>query len=179
MLVWTSCRREACPGTGDFFPSFTNMEWMQSPPVDLRRLRGKVVLIRWWTDGCVYCANSSEALNEWYEAYHQTGLEVLGIYHPKPRDHQPGPEEVREYAQEKDFRFPIGLDLRWQNLEKVWLSCGEKPFTSVSFLLDKQGRIAYIHPGGEYHRMPADGHEQCVRDYLLLDSLIRTHLKDP
>lgn len=178
-VIFQACQHPKCYKVGDFFPPFSKMEWIQSPPLKIQDLKNKVVLIRWWTDECIFCANSADALNEWYDRYHEQGLEILGIYHPKPLERQPTVEEVRSFANDKAFLFPIGLDMNWKNLEKVWLNCGEKPFTSVSFLLDRNGKIIYIHPGGEYHITKAEGHEQCCVEYNRIDSVIKVALNEP
>jgi len=176
ILISVSCGNKDCITTADNFPELLPIDWIQAPPQSILKLKGKIILIRWWTDGCEYCYRSSDALNEWYQKYHESGLEILGIYHPKPLERQPSDEEIRSYIFDKGFKFPIGLDLQWQNLNMVWLHCTKRSFTSVSFLLNRTGRIIYIHEGGEYHKIFQKGHEQCVTDYNKLDSILRVEL---
>lgn len=174
------------------------MEWINSNEITIHKLKGKVVLLRWWTDQCEYCINSADALNEWYALYHNQGLEVIGIYHVKPIDRIVDLEDVREYAREKRFWFPIGIDKDWKNLNKYWMNCGPKDFTSFSIILDKMGKIRYIHKGGTYQRQYEDKEQnnlsrvQCngneaenseiernrnYQDFLEVDSVIQTLLK--
>ena len=124
--------------------------WFNSDPLRLEDLKGHVVLVRFWTaPGCPFCAASAPALNEFYENYHHRGLEVVGFYHHKafsPLD----PEEVEAYAKTFGFRFPIAIDENWTTLRDWWLDDGEQGWTSVTFLIDKQGVIRHIHPGGQY-----------------------------
>ena len=72
------------------------------------------------------------------------------MYHHKSR--RPFDKSfVEALAKKMQFTFPIGIDNRWKNLNKWWLEpVPDAGFTSVSFLVDRQGKIAYIHPGGEY-----------------------------
>ncbi len=65
-------------------PEWNAVDWLQSEPLRLADLRGRVVLIRWWTDTCPMCARSAPALNEFHDLYAKRGLVVIGMYHPKP-----------------------------------------------------------------------------------------------
>lgn len=126
-------------------------DWIHSNSLSLEDLSGKVVLVRWWTDPyCPYCTASAPALNEWSEAYKDKGLIVIGFYHHK----SPMPLEikkVKEYSKSLGFTFPVAIDRDWITLRKWWLNKNRKArWTSVSFLIDRNGTIRYIHPGGQY-----------------------------
>jgi peroxiredoxin len=126
-------------------------DWIHSRPLSLEDLSGKVVLVRWWTDPyCPYCSASAPALNEWYEAYRDKGLIVIGLYHHK----SPVPleiQKIKEYSTSLGFTFPLAIDRDWITLRNWWLDKSPKArWTSVSFLIDKNGIIRYIHPGGQY-----------------------------
>lgn len=124
--------------------------WFNSQPLELKDLKGKVILVRWWTaPECPYCSASAPALNEFYELYHEKGLELIGLYHHK--SYKPlQKEDVERYAHEFGFQFPIAIDDDWQTLRSWWLDKGNQEWTSVTFLLDRQGLIRHIHPGGQY-----------------------------
>src|SRR5688572_16453017 len=65
-------------------PDWDGAVWLNSAPLQLSQLAGKVVLIRWWTaPGCPYCRATAPALNEFHAAYRGRGLEVIGFYHHK------------------------------------------------------------------------------------------------
>jgi peroxiredoxin len=146
-------------------PRLALHDWLNSKPLDMPDLRGKVVLLRWWTEGCPYCTATAPALIDLEQTYGPRGLQVLGIFHPKP----PGKwnmEQVRRAAEEKRFTFPVAIDGDWTALRRWWLT-KDRDFTSVSFLVDQQGMIRYIHPGGEFHEGQQGGtptHEACNRD---------------
>src|SRR6187402_1815041 len=73
-------------------------DWLNSKPLKLEDLRGKVVLIRWWTaPDCPYCGATAPALNEFSKAYGDRGLQVIGIYHHKSSAPLK-PADVRVYA---------------------------------------------------------------------------------
>lgn len=131
-------------------PELNVTNWFNSPPRQIADLRGKVVLIRWWTaPGCPYCKASAPALNEFHKNYSGQGLQVIGIYHHKS-DEPLDLGKVKATATEYGFKFPIAVDPNWQTLQNWWLKGNERRWTSVSFLLDRNGVIQFIHPGGEY-----------------------------
>ncbi|MBK9270845.1 MAG: redoxin domain-containing protein [Saprospiraceae bacterium] len=159
-------------------PELVSMRWWNKEIPSLRSLQSKVVLIRWWTDECIFCIASADALNEWHQTLSDSGLVVLGIYHPKPAPRKLEENEVYEYIKDKNFTFPIAEDAQWKNLNRYWLEDGPKDFTSVSFLLDKKGVIRYIHEGGEYHKDFVEGHSECIRQFNRIDSTIRVLLNE-
>jgi peroxiredoxin len=133
-------------------PEWRLTDWLNSGPLTLKDLRGKVVLIRWWTaPGCPFCAATAPALNEFHGLYKDKGLVVLGVYHHKSSAalHE---GHVKRWADSFRFRFPVATDPDWQTLRRWWLTDGKRRWTSVSFLLDRRGVIRHIHPGGSYVR---------------------------
>jgi peroxiredoxin len=124
--------------------------WFNSPPLELKALRGRVVLVRFWTaPDCPFCSASAPALNDFHVRYTQRGLTVVGFYHHKARSPLQ-PNDVERYAKLFGFVFPIATDSGWRTLRRWWLDEQPRAFTSASFLIDRHGIIRYIHPGGKY-----------------------------
>ena len=164
-------------------PGWELQSWLNSKPIKLDDLRGKVVLVRWWTGpNCPYCSSSAPALNEWHTAYANRGLAVIGMYHPKPLRSQ-SIQEVKRFAKQKGFEFPIALDMDWKELHRWWLHTKGRRWTSISFLINKKGTIRYIHPGGEYHKggphTPGVSVKECEKTYHEMKSLIENLLEEP
>ena len=132
-------------------PAWTVSHWINSEPMELADLRGKVVLVRWWTGPhCPFCRASAAALNEWNQMYQGDGLVVVGLYHHKSPS-ELYLEDVATMARNMGFTFPIGIDPDWTSLRSWWLDpVPDAKFTSVSFLVDHEGIIRHIHPGGHY-----------------------------
>lgn len=131
-------------------PEWRLTNWLNSPPLKLRDLKGKVVLVRWWTaPGCPYCSATAPALREFQRKYSDRGLEIVAIYHHKG-NRELEPANVAHFAREYGLNFPVAVDPEWNTLRRWWLDRGDQDWTSVSFLLDRQGVIRYIHPGGQY-----------------------------
>ncbi len=177
--VQTDQRTEGAELIGTRAPGWETAEWLNGEPLRLEDLRSKVVLVRWWTDTCPYCARSAPALNEFHEQFADRGLTVVGIYHPKPIDRPITASEIRDAARERDFRFPIAIDRDWALLRRWWLDGGRRRATSVSFLIDKRGVIRYIHPGPAYHREVVAGDDRPSRDFAKLQEMIEKLLAEP
>jgi thiol-disulfide isomerase/thioredoxin len=80
-LACTPLRAGDSP-VGTKAPEWEAAHWLNSKPLALEGLRGKVVLVRWWTaPGCPYCAATAPALNEFHARYKDKGLVVVGFYH--------------------------------------------------------------------------------------------------
>lgn len=155
---------------GQLAPDWKFDHWQNSRPLQLKDLRGKVVLIRWWTaPECRYCAASAPALNEFYREYRKRGLEIIGAYHHKS-DEPLAPKEIARQAREFGFKFPVAIDTDWSTVNRWWLDGHEREFTSVSFLIDRRGVIRYIHPGGQYVKGEPD--------FAKLESAIETLLAE-
>jgi peroxiredoxin len=125
-------------------------DWINSKPLTLKKLAGKVVLVRWWTaPGCPYCAATAPALNDFHTRYKDKGLVLVGFYHHKaatPLD----VAAVKDFVENFGFKFPVAVDPNWQTLQRWWLNEKGRTWTSVSFLIDRKGVIRHIHPGGSY-----------------------------
>ncbi|WP_394835727.1 redoxin family protein [Pendulispora rubella] len=129
-------------------PEWQPESWINSPPLRLADLRGKVVLVRWWTAGCPYCSATAPALRQFDREYGSKGLVVVGMYHHK--DEGPfEPSVYRDTAKRYGFTFPLAFDKDWRTL-KTWMNGVDTGWTSVSFLLDKKGVVRHVHPGGQY-----------------------------
>ncbi len=129
-------------------PAWDVTEWLGSPALDLAHLRGKVVLVRWFmSTDCPYCTATAPALNQLHEEFKDRGLVVVGMYHhknPEPLD----TAKVKGWSHEFGFTFPVAIDRDWRTLRRWWLDGHKRAFTSVTFLIDQNGTIRRLHPGG-------------------------------
>jgi peroxiredoxin len=148
-------------------PPFRFDAWLNSEPLSLEDLEGRVVLVRWWTDTCPYCASSAPALRALHEEYAEDGLTLIGVFHPKAGREDPlDVARVQRAVEAREFRFPIAIDWNWRtgNLKDWWLTGPDRPATSVTFILDKSGVIRFVHPGMEYHDDGSGPHATCASD---------------
>ena len=107
-------------------------------------------------------------LNEFHAKYGNKGLVVIGFYHQKEQ----GPltlAMVKDYTKSFGFEFPVAVDPGWRTLKKWWLNGKKRQWTSVTFLIDRQGVIRHIHPGGQYVTGSTDYNEMKAKIEELLD----------
>jgi thiol-disulfide isomerase/thioredoxin len=141
------------------------MEWLNSAPLTVRGLRGKVVVIRFWTNTCPYCEATAPALRQLDREFRERGAVVIGMYHPKPPGAERPVAEVERMARKWGWEFPVGLDMGWKSLEAFWLGSGSRSATSATFIVDRRGVIRFVHPGPEFHPGGPAEHRQCRADY--------------
>jgi thiol-disulfide isomerase/thioredoxin len=159
-------------------PEWGERPWLHSAPLDWAALRGRVVLVRFWTDGCPFCAATAPALEDLHRRYGSRGLMVIGVYHPKP----PGPvaiADVERSAGALGMTFPLTVDADWSLLERYWLDHGDNGWTSVSFLTDREGIVRHVHPGGEYHAGGGPEHSACREEFAEMERRIEALLFAP
>jgi thiol-disulfide isomerase/thioredoxin len=157
--------RDGLDMVGRAAPEWGNLVWLNSPPLHLKDLRGKVVLLRFWTNTCPFCAATAPALRQIDQDFARRGVVVIGMYHPKPPGVDRPVQEVEQTIRGWGWRFPVGLDVQWKTLEAFWLNGPARAATSASFLMDRRGIIRWVHPGPEYHPGGPADHQQCRDDY--------------
>ena len=140
-------------------------------------LKGKVSLIRWWTDTCPFCSASLPAIEQLVNQIDDDAFQTLAVYHPKP----PRPVEA-EYilsaARTLGYTGSIAIDINWDVLNNNYLSTGDRTATSVSFILDQQGIVRFVHPGPEFQKSDDAGKIQENKDYQNIKSAIEFLLKE-
>lgn len=159
-------------------PEWSIDRWINSKPLSLQELKGKVVLLRWWLETCPYCQATAPSLNEFHEKYAKQGLVIIGMYHPKPFGRGVSTKEVTRYSEAKGFQFPIAIDEDWATLKRYWFDQGGEDFTSVSFIIDRDGVIRYVHPGGSFNAKGQPYNDtQWRRDYYEVKAVLEALLE--
>jgi len=151
------------------------VEW-DGAPLSLETLKGRVVVVRFWTDTCSYCARSLPALQQLAEEFRGQPVQFLGVYHSKPRGSEKAWTDAVAKAREWGLTFPIAYDRSWKTVDDWWLSGRESVPTSTTFVVDPAGRIVHVHPGPEFHPSAEPDHQQCDRDFRALRQAIRDAL---
>ncbi len=130
-------------------PEFTGIEsWLNTPgdrPLTLRQLRGKVVLVDFWTYSCINCIRTLPHLRAWYAAYRRDGFEIVGVHTPEfAFEHVRG--NVRKATHDLRVTWPVALD----NGYKTWDAYSNQ-YWPAEYLVDRLGRVRRTHFGeGEY-----------------------------
>lgn len=113
--------------------------------ISLANLRGKVVLLDFWTYSCINCIRTIPYLNEWNEKYNDDGLVILGVHSPE-FEFEKDYANVKNAVEEYEIKFPVILD----NDFSTWRAYNNR-FWPHKFLIDAEGYIRYDHIGeGSY-----------------------------
>ena len=119
--------------------------WINSGPLTTQRLKGKVVLIDFWTYSCINCIRSIPYVRAWHERYRDDGLVVIGVHAPEFAFER-NPENVLQAVQDLGIRYPVALD----NDYTVWKAL-KNNYWPAHYFFDAQGRQRYHHFGeGRY-----------------------------
>ncbi|MGP6462415.1 cytochrome c biogenesis protein DipZ [Pseudomonas parakoreensis] len=121
------------------------VQWLNSPPLDAQALKGKVVLVDFWTYSCINCLRTLPYVKAWAEKYRDQGLVVIGVHAPEfafERD----VGNVSKAMKELGINYPVAID----NDYKIWRAFNNE-YWPAHYFADAQGRIRYHHFGeGDY-----------------------------
>lgn len=121
--------------------------WINSPPVKLSDLKGKVVLIEFWTSSCPYCKSALPYVNQWYKRYHDQGLLIIGIHSPKTEDEH-SLAVVKKAVTEYAIPYPVALD----NHFETWENYNAEGWPSF-YLIDSKGKVVYLSYGAQNYEV--------------------------
>ncbi len=121
------------------FPS--KLTWLQSDPLSMKRLSGKVVLLDFWTLSCVNCLRTIPRVNEWHQKYADKGLVVIGVHTPEFSFEQ-DQSTVEAAIERLGISYPVVLDPDY----KIWHLYANR-WWPRKFLIDAKGVIVYDHVG--------------------------------
>jgi cytochrome c biogenesis protein CcdA/thiol-disulfide isomerase/thioredoxin len=129
-------------------PEFQGIDrWVNSKPLTLASLRGKVVLIDFWTYSCINCLRTLPHVKRWAATYRRAGLVVVGVHTPEFAFERVSANVERAVAS-LGVHYPIALD----NGYGTWSAWGNQ-YWPAKYLVDRQGHVRYAHFGeGEYQR---------------------------
>ena len=123
-------------------PELTKItSFINSEPITLADLRGKVVLVDFWTYSCINCIRTIPYLNAWYEKYSDNGLVIVGVHTPE-FEFEKDYNNVRAAVEKFDIRYPIAQD----NEKETWKAY-ENRYWPRKYLIDPDGYIRYDHIG--------------------------------
>jgi thiol-disulfide isomerase/thioredoxin len=135
-------------------PDFVGIEqWLNTPggaPISIAELRGKVVLVEFWTFSCINCQRDTPHVVEWYEKYKDQGLVVVGVHTPEFQFER-SLESVQKEVNKLGITFPVALDNGYQ----TWRAY-RNHYWPAKYLVDRNGTIVYFRYGeGAYEQTEA------------------------
>jgi thiol-disulfide isomerase/thioredoxin len=131
-------------------PELKSGLWINSEPLTLKNLQGRVVLIEFWTFACYNCQNTLPTIKKWDTQYRDKGLTIIGVHTPE-LDYESNIDNLRREVVKLGLKYPIVTD----NDYSTWKAYGVEAWPTL-FLLDKQGRVRWTHVGeGAYNETEA------------------------
>jgi len=130
--------------------------WLNSPPLDAASLRGKVVLVDFWTYSCINCIRTSPYVRAWAEKYKDQGLVVIGVHAPEFA-FEKKIANVEKAVRDLGIDYPVAID----NDYRIWRAF-DNSYWPAHYLIDAAGQVRYHHFGeGNYAET-----EQAIQDLL-------------
>ena len=137
-------------------PGIAAGDWINSEPLRLDDLRGRVVMVEFWTFGCYNCRNTLPAVKRLDAELRDQGLTVVGVHTPES-DYERDLDSLRSTVDKLGIKYPVVTDVDY----KTWDAYGVQAWPTV-VILDKQGRTRFTHVGeGSY-----DSQERVIRALL-------------
>lgn len=133
-----------------------NQGWINSAPLKLSDLRGKVVLVKFWTYSCINCIRTLPYVQSWYDKYHDKGFEIIAVHTPEFAFEKELPNVLRAVKDLK-INYPVVQD----NDYATWNAYSNR-YWPAKYFIDANGHIRYVHFGeGDY-----DTQEKVIQELL-------------
>jgi thiol-disulfide isomerase/thioredoxin len=130
--------------------------WINSDPTTIASLRGKVVLVEFWTFACINCIHVQPYVSAWFDQYAADGLVVIGVHTPE-LSFERELDNVRDAVAKAGIRYPVAVDPSFA----TW-NAYRNHYWPALYFIGRDGRIRHTHFGeGDY-----DGSERVIRELL-------------
>lgn len=117
------------------------LKWINSPPLTLNDLKGKVVLVDFWTYSCINCIRTLPYITKWYETYKDKGLVIVGVHTPE-FEFEKDFNNVKSATERFNITYPVVLDSDY----KIWQSYSNN-YWPAHYLIDQEGVVRDFHFG--------------------------------
>lgn len=132
------------------------VQWLNSPELSAESLRGKVVLVDFWTYDCINCQRTLPYVKDWAKKYEKDGLVVIGVHTPE-YGYERIIDNVRDQVQKLGITYPVAID----NNYAIWRAF-DNQYWPAHYLIDAKGQMRYSHFGeGRY-----EAQEQMIKQLL-------------
>ncbi|MCL5997193.1 MAG: redoxin domain-containing protein [Chloroflexi bacterium] len=127
---------------GPIAPPVESDTWVNVPaPLAWASLRGNVVMVEFWTFGCINCQHVIPSLREMYADYKELGFTIIGVHSPE-FDYEKKLENVKEAVADAGIQYPVAIDNDFTNWRRY-----KNLYWPALYLVDKNGVIRYTHVG--------------------------------
>lgn len=123
-------------------PDFVDISnWINASPLKMSELKGKVILVDFWTYSCINCVRTLPHITQWHEKYKNKGLVIVGVHSPE-FPFEAKLNNVKAAVAKHNILYPVALDNKlatWQNFNnRYW---------PAHYLINKEGKVVYTHFG--------------------------------
>ncbi|TMU69718.1 cytochrome c biogenesis protein DipZ [Pseudomonas fluorescens] len=133
------------------------VQWLNSPELSAEALRGKVVLVDFWTYDCINCQHTLPYVKDWAKKYEKDGLVVIGVHTPE-YGYERIIDNVKDQVKKLGITYPVAID----NNYAIWRNF-DNQYWPAHYLIDAKGQVRYSHFGeGRY-----EAQEQMIQQLLL------------
>ena len=123
-------------------PEFTGIQtWLNSEPLSIAALHGRVVMVDFWTYGCINCIHVLPHIVQWHEKYKDRGLVVVGVHTPEFA-HEHDTRNVQKAIQRYGIRYAVAQD----NKFATWNAYHNRYWPTL-YLVDRSGELVFSHAG--------------------------------
>jgi cytochrome c biogenesis protein CcdA/thiol-disulfide isomerase/thioredoxin len=123
-------------------PEFAGIEaWLNSPPLTMQSLKGKVVLIDFWTYSCINCIRTLPYMTDWDRKYRDQGLVIVGVHAPE-FEFEKKIDNIKAALVQHGIHYPVALD----NQLATWVNFNNR-YWPAHYLIDREGNVVYTHFG--------------------------------
>jgi thiol-disulfide isomerase/thioredoxin len=156
-LLSTPSPALAAKPSGRQIPEIQGIEtWLNSAPIKLSEQKGKVILLQFWTFGCINCQRTLPSIIKWHKDYASQGLLVVSVHAPELLSER-SVSNVKRAVQQRGITYPVAIDSNFT----TWKAFDNQYWPHL-FLTDRQGILRYDHIGeGAYEQT-----EQKIRELL-------------
>ncbi len=121
--------------------------WINHEPTTLAALRGKVVLVKFWTYTCINCIRTLPYVQSWYDKYRDQGFEIIAVHTPE-FEFEKVPANVEKAVKDFSIPYPVALDPNYE----TWRAYQNR-YWPAKYFVDAKGNVRYVHFGeGEYEK---------------------------
>ncbi|MGH8531520.1 MAG: redoxin domain-containing protein, partial [Gammaproteobacteria bacterium] len=135
----------ATGSVGSPAPELSNKTWINSQPLHLAELKGKVVMVEFWTFGCYNCRNVEPYIKQWHSKYSDQGLVIIGVHSPE-FSHEANVDKVRDYVRKNGIEYAVAIDNDFATWKRY-----DNHYWPARYMIDKQGVLRNVYIGeGDY-----------------------------
>jgi len=140
---------DAARPRGPRAPAVKSERWVNSKPLSALDLQGKVVLVEFWTFGCINCVRTIPAMRKLHAALPDRDVAIVSVHTPE-FDHERSPENVEQAVARLGVRYPVAID----NDYRVWRAFKNRYWPAL-YVVDRRGVIRHTHIGELHEGTPA------------------------